>query len=147
MNAQFPKPLYHFFYKDNPNRILKVARKNLGITQKSIANLLGTTPTHISKLENEKAEIYAGFWFRFCELTHISTDVYSCGYNKRLHLNAAWVAIQEKRFNFQVSPKILLSIKRNELVERKTTEEFERIMFGGFYRKSTPIVSSSGSRR
>lgn len=55
-------------------KVLRSARKGLGLSKRDVARELGLTVSYVSDLETAVAAPTATDWYHFCELTCISTD-------------------------------------------------------------------------
>lgn len=66
-------------------RIMRAARKELGLNQESVSSQLGISQSALSKLEHGTLIPSAPQWFSFCRLTGISTQSFITGYIERNH--------------------------------------------------------------
>lgn len=66
------------------SRIMRAARKELGLTQEMVSSRLGISQSALSKLEHGSLVPSAPQWFEFCEMTHISTDSLISGYIEKI---------------------------------------------------------------
>jgi transcriptional regulator with XRE-family HTH domain len=65
------------------SKIMRAARKRLGLTQVAVARKMGITQGSLSKLESGQLVASAPQWFTFCEFTGISADSLITGYIER----------------------------------------------------------------
>lgn len=123
---------YRYVYARCPEGIAKTARKELGLTQRYVAERLGISPSQISKIENKKAVMSANFWFHFCRLVHLDCDSITYGYCRRWHLVRVRGAIREGDYQLPVSPKLSAALAINERQETRRTARIQKTLFSGF---------------
>lgn len=66
------------------SRIMRAARKQLGLTQEEVSRHLGISQSALSKLEHGALIVSAPQWFEFCRLTHIRPESLLTGQIDRL---------------------------------------------------------------